>query len=104
MLFKLHHPPKSLTCGCLQGWNYEIAKVWFPANCVFVGMLYSSFPSLQLLGVAMVTVLKNLTNLFTISGDIYFYGKRYSKGAPTGAAQGLNQNLCPTLNLCSGTI
>ena len=64
----------------LQGWNAEIAKVWFPANCVFVGMLWSSFPALQLLGVAMVTVLKNMTNLFVISGDIYFYGKRYNAG------------------------
>lgn len=65
----------------MQGWNSQIARVWFPANCVFVGMLWSSFPALQLLGVAMVTVLKNLTNLFTISGDIFFYGKRYSAGA-----------------------
>lgn len=78
----------------MQGWNYQIAKVWFPANCIFVGMLWSSFPALQLLGVAMVTVLKNLTNLFTISGDIYFYGKRYNTGAP---AAGMARTLRHTL-------
>lgn len=74
----------------MQGWNYQIAREWFPANCVFVGMLWSSFPSLQLLGVAMVTVLKNLTNLFTISGDIYFYNKRYNTGVPAAGVPGTN--------------
>ena len=43
-------------------------------------MIWTSFPALQLLGVAMVTVLKNLTNLFTILGDIVFFKKRYSAG------------------------
>lgn len=31
-----------------------------------------------------VTVLKNLTNLFTISGDIMFFGKRYNMGECEG--------------------
>ena len=37
---------------------------------------------LQLLTVGMVSVLKNITNLFTIFGDITFYGKSYGMGAP----------------------
>jgi len=64
-----------------QPFNLEIAKVWFPANCIFVGMLWTSFLPLQLLTVGMVSVLKNITNLFTIAGDIAFYGKSYGTGA-----------------------
>ena len=127
--------------------------MWFPANCIFVGMLWTSFPPLQvrpppplqhdvwssaghvgqiwcrardaassspmlscasstavqqsrglnrhrycavslwptgaddaslllqMLTVGMVSVLKNITNLFTIFGDITFYGKSYGMGA-----------------------
>lgn len=64
----------------LEPWNWKIAATWFPANVVFVCMLWTSFPALQLLGVAMVTVLKNLTNLFTIAGDMAFYDKSYNMG------------------------
>ena len=64
-----------------QGWNWRIARHWFPANCIFVAMLWTSFPSLQLLSVGMVTVLKNLTNFFTIFGDIVLYGRRYTISA-----------------------
>ena len=38
---------EDLRCGALQDWSWEIAKVWFPANCIFVGMLWTSFPPLQ---------------------------------------------------------
>jgi hypothetical protein len=31
----------------------------------------------------MVSVLKNITNLFTIFGDIAFYGKSYGTGVPS---------------------
>jgi len=64
----------------LEPWSWQIARAWFPANIVFVAMLWTSFPALQLLGVGMVTVLKNLTNLFTIFGDIIFFDKSYGKG------------------------
>lgn len=64
----------------MQPWSWQIARAWFPANIVFVAMLWTSFPALQLLGVGMVTVLKNLTNLFTIFGDIIFFDKSYGKG------------------------
>ena len=44
-------------------------------NVIFVGMIWTSFFALKNLGVPMATVLKNLTNLFTIGGDYLLYGK-----------------------------
>lgn len=35
-------------------------------------------PPRRLLGVGTFTVLKNLTNFFTITGDRVFFGKTYS--------------------------
>ena len=40
-------------------------------------MIWSSFFALKNLGVPMSTVLKNLTNLFVITGDYFFYNKTY---------------------------
>jgi len=42
--------------------------------------LQTSFYALRNLGVAMVTVLKNLTNFLVIFGDLYVFNKRYSLG------------------------
>lgn len=42
-------------------------------------MIATSFLALQDLGVAMVTVLKNVTNLFTICGDYFIFGKVYNR-------------------------
>ena len=64
----------------LERLNRDIVWLWWPVNVIFVGMIWSSFYSLKNLGVAMVTVLKNLTNILTITGDIYLYGKSYSVG------------------------
>ena len=50
-------------------------KLWFPVNLIFVGMIFTSFFALKALGVPMATVLKNLTNLFTIGGDFFLYRK-----------------------------
>jgi GDP-mannose transporter len=44
------------------------------------GMIWTSFFALKDLGVAMATVLKNLTNLFTIGGDWLLYGRTYGIG------------------------
>lgn len=41
-------------------------------------MLSSGIWALQLLGVGMVTIMKNLTNLLTISGDYFMYGRTYN--------------------------
>lgn len=41
-------------------------------------MLSSGIWALQLLGVGMVTIMKNMTNLLTISGDYFMYGRTYN--------------------------
>ena len=64
-----------------------LLQTWFPVNIIFVGMIWSSFLALKNLGVPMATVLKNLTNLITISGDYVFYGRTY--GCALWSAMGL---------------
>lgn len=60
--------------------NWKVSRVWLPVNVIFVGMIGTSFYALQNLNVAMVTVLKNLTNIFTMAGDYVFYGRVYNWG------------------------
>ncbi|CAG9466130.1 unnamed protein product [Pedinophyceae sp. YPF-701] len=62
----------------LEPLKYELMAMWAPANVVFVCMLLSGFFALKHLNVAMVTVLKNCTNLLVITGDYFFYGRTYS--------------------------
>jgi len=50
-----------------------------PVNVVFVLMLVTGFFALQTLGVAMVTILKNLTNIITIAGDYFYFGRTYNR-------------------------
>ena len=64
----------------LEPWSFAIARLWFPVNVIFVGMIWTSFFALKSLGVPMATVLKNMTNLFTICGDYLLYGKVYGVG------------------------
>ncbi|KAK9840936.1 hypothetical protein WJX81_001201 [Elliptochloris bilobata] len=64
----------------LEPWSFSIARLWFPVNVIFVGMIWTSFFALKSLGVPMATVLKNMTNLFTICGDFMLYGKVYGAG------------------------
>ena len=54
--------------------------MWLPVIVLFVLQLWSSFISLKHLGVAMVTVLKNLTNLLTICGEYLVFGRTYGVG------------------------
>ena len=53
---------------------------------------------LQLLTVGMVSVLKNITNLFTIFGDIAFYGKSYGTGAPSLSSSNKAEVACVELS------
>lgn len=62
----------------LESLSPAIIRLWFPVNLIFVGMIFTSFFALKNLGVPMVTVLKNLTNLFTICGDYLLYKKACS--------------------------
>ncbi|GBG23810.1 GDP-mannose transporter [Hondaea fermentalgiana] len=53
---------------------------WIPLNFLFVGMLLTSFFSLNLLSVPMATIFKNSTNILITMGDYVFYGRRVSQG------------------------
>jgi GDP-mannose transporter len=53
-----------------------VAKAWLPVNLLFIGMLCSGFISLSYLSIPMATVLKNLTNMFTIFGDWYLFSEK----------------------------
>jgi GDP-mannose transporter len=71
-------------CCSLFGWaqveplSVEIVRMWMPVNCIFVAMLATNFYALKLVGVGMVSVLKNLSNLFILCGDYALFGRTYS--------------------------
>jgi GDP-mannose transporter len=71
------------SCSVL-GWaqveplSMEIVRIWMPVNIIFVAMLATNFYALQLVGVGMVSVLKNLSNLFIICGDYVYFNRTYS--------------------------
>lgn len=58
----------------LEKLTYQLMMAWLPINVIFVGMIWTSFFALKYLGVAMMTVLKNSTNLLVVVGDIAFFG------------------------------
>lgn len=62
----------------LQPLKWDLVKVWFPVNLLFVGMIGTSFYALAIVGVAMVTVWKNVSNFVTAVCDVTIYGKKYS--------------------------
>lgn len=68
----------------IMGWaeveplSWELVRLWMPVNFIFVAMLATNFYALQLVGVGMVSVLKNLSNLFIICGDYVFFQRTYS--------------------------
>uniref|UniRef100_A0A2P2L9U8 GDP-mannose transporter GONST1 isoform X2 n=1 Tax=Rhizophora mucronata TaxID=61149 RepID=A0A2P2L9U8_RHIMU len=55
----------------------RLIKVWLPVNAIFVGMLITSMFSLKYINVAMVTVLKNVTNVITAVGEMYLFNKHH---------------------------
>lgn len=62
----------------LQPLKRDLIGIWFPVNLIFVGMIGSSFYALQHVGVAMVTVWKNVSNFVTAVCDVTIYKKSYS--------------------------
>ena len=81
----------SLSFGCLMLWkrlgwtelepfNMDLAVKWFPVNLFFLAMLFSSYLSIKLLAVPMVTIFKNCANVITLAGDWYFFNQRISGG------------------------
>uniref|UniRef100_A0A7C9DX45 Sugar phosphate transporter domain-containing protein n=1 Tax=Opuntia streptacantha TaxID=393608 RepID=A0A7C9DX45_OPUST len=57
--------------------TWKLLKVWVPVNIIFVGMLITSMFSLRYINVAMVTVLKNVTNVITAVGEMYLFQKHH---------------------------
>ncbi|KAL8143519.1 hypothetical protein V2J09_016551 [Rumex salicifolius] len=57
--------------------SWRLIKVWLPVNIIFVGMLITSMFSLKYINVAMVTVLKNFTNVITAVGEMYLFSKHH---------------------------
>uniref|UniRef100_A0A7N0TSU6 Sugar phosphate transporter domain-containing protein n=1 Tax=Kalanchoe fedtschenkoi TaxID=63787 RepID=A0A7N0TSU6_KALFE len=57
--------------------TWKLIKVWLPVNVIFVGMLITSMFSLKYINVAMVTVLKNVTNVITALGEMYLFQKHH---------------------------
>lgn len=57
--------------------TWKLIKVWIPVNIIFVGMLITSMFSLRYINVAMVTVLKNVTNVITAVGEMYLFQKHH---------------------------
>ncbi|OIT02269.1 PREDICTED: GDP-mannose transporter GONST2-like [Nicotiana attenuata] len=59
--------------------NWKLIKVWIPVNLIFIGMLVSGMYSLKYINIAMVTILKNVTNILTATGELYIFGKRQNQ-------------------------
>ncbi|KAF8411702.1 hypothetical protein HHK36_004260 [Tetracentron sinense] len=57
--------------------TWRLIQVWLPVNVIFVGMLVTSMFSLKYINVAMVTVLKNVTNVITALGEMYLFKKHH---------------------------
>ncbi|XP_017224320.1 GDP-mannose transporter GONST1 isoform X1 [Daucus carota subsp. sativus] len=57
--------------------TWKLIKAWLPVNVIFVGMLITSMFSLRYINVAMVTVLKNVTNVITAVGEMYLFSKHH---------------------------
>lgn len=64
----------------LPTFDTRIAVRWFPVNLFFLAMLFTSYLSLKLLAVPMVTIFKNLTNVLVLTGDYWLFGQKASKG------------------------
>ncbi|MQM20993.1 hypothetical protein Taro_054024 [Colocasia esculenta] len=56
--------------------TWKLVRVWIPVNIIFVGMLVTGMFSLKYINVAMVTILKNMTNILTALGEAYLFRKR----------------------------
>ncbi|XP_012067891.1 GDP-mannose transporter GONST2 isoform X2 [Jatropha curcas] len=68
-------------CGAvsLEKLNWKLVRVWLPVNAIFVGMLVSGMFSLKYINIAMVTILKNVTNILTAIGELYIFRKHQNQ-------------------------
>ncbi|KAI3427644.1 TPT domain-containing protein [Psidium guajava] len=68
-------------CGVVsvEKLNWKLIRVWIPVNIIFVGMLVSGMHSLRYINIAMVTILKNVTNILTAMGELYIFRKHQNQ-------------------------
>uniref|UniRef100_A0A0A0LY81 Sugar phosphate transporter domain-containing protein n=1 Tax=Cucumis sativus TaxID=3659 RepID=A0A0A0LY81_CUCSA len=59
--------------------NWKLIRLWIPVNLIFIGMLVSGMYSLKYINIAMVTILKNVTNILTAIGEVYIFRKRQNQ-------------------------
>ncbi|KAM1855886.1 hypothetical protein EV1_006151 [Malus domestica] len=59
--------------------NWKLVRVWIPVNVIFIGMLVSGMYSLKYVNIAMVTILKNVTNILTALGELYLFWKHQNQ-------------------------
>ncbi|KAG7019145.1 GDP-mannose transporter GONST2, partial [Cucurbita argyrosperma subsp. argyrosperma] len=59
--------------------NWKLIRLWIPVNLIFIGMLVSGMYSLKYINIAMVTILKNVTNIMTAIGELYIFRKRQNQ-------------------------
>ncbi|KAJ3681960.1 hypothetical protein LUZ60_014533 [Juncus effusus] len=62
-----------------EKFTWKLVRVWLPVNFIFLGMLVTSMYSLNYMNIAMVTILKNMTNILTAIGEIYLFRKTPNK-------------------------
>ncbi len=66
----------------MMGWvdypsfDMKTARQWAPVNIAFCAMLFTGMASFQHNSVPMVTVFKNITNIFTAVGDFTCFGTK----------------------------
>ncbi|KAF8397320.1 hypothetical protein HHK36_016233 [Tetracentron sinense] len=59
--------------------TWKLIRVWIPVNIIFVGMLVTGMYSLKYINIAMVTILKNMTNILTAIGELYIFRKHQNQ-------------------------
>lgn len=74
--------------------NWKLIRVWIPVNLIFIGMLVSGMYSLKHVNIAMVTILKNVTNILTAIGELYIFRKRQNQKVWTAMLFMVNDYLC----------
>lgn len=69
-------------CGIGEPVSFRLSTLqkWIPANIFFTSMLYTGFMCLAYNGVHMVTLFKNVTNIFTVLGEFLFFSSPTSLG------------------------
>ncbi|WOL18671.1 GDP-mannose transporter GONST1 isoform X1 [Canna indica] len=59
--------------------TWKLIRVWLPVNLIFVSMLVTGMYSLKYINVAMVTILKNMTNILTAIGEVYLFRRHQNR-------------------------